>query len=147
MGTQRSFSVEELHQSNAIAERCWGILLRSVRAILSHAGGDEQQARFWPFLMLGAVQRHNNLYSAHSEPPAIPILTASKGEVAPFPLSKFRVLLCDCYCAINEHEFFDKLSPRRRSRACTSATTRGAEATLFGFLSSSALPPSPTSPL
>ena len=63
--------------------------------------------------MLGAVQRHNNLYSTHSAPPAIPILTASKGEVAPFPLSKFRVLLCDCYCAINEHEFFDKLSPWR----------------------------------
>ena len=50
LGTQRSFLVHQVHDTNASAERCWGVLLRSVRASVSHAGGDWLRSRFWPFL-------------------------------------------------------------------------------------------------
>jgi len=59
-GIQCSFSTEDVHESNGAAERCWGVLQRSMCAMLAHAGGDEQQARFWPYLMLVAVHCHNN---------------------------------------------------------------------------------------
>ena len=55
MGLRRSYSVPEVHETNSAAERCWGTLLRSMRAMLAHAGGNTAQAAFWPFLMLAAA--------------------------------------------------------------------------------------------
>jgi transposase InsO family protein len=112
MQHRQSFSVPEVHETNPSAERCWGVLLRVTRAMLAHAGGDAHQATFWPFLMLAAVQRHNNLYSYGNQPAAIPIVKAGDASAAT-PLRRFRVLLCDCYVQIKPMELFDKLSPRR----------------------------------
>eukprot|EP00962_Isochrysis_galbana_P061903 scaffold47470_cov365-Isochrysis_galbana.AAC.1 len=96
MQHRQSFSVPEVHETNPAAERCWGVLLRITRAMLAHAGGDAHQATFWPFLMLAAVQRHNNLYSYGNQPAAIPIIKAG-GISAATPIRRFRVLLCDCF--------------------------------------------------
>jgi transposase InsO family protein len=112
-GIQRSFSIAEVHASNGAAERCWGVLTRSMRAMLAHAGGDEQQARFWPYLLLAAVHCHNNVYSFASAVPAIPIVLASGSTIPPFPLRKFKVMLCDCWVSIKTSETYDKLAPRR----------------------------------
>jgi len=82
--------------------------------MLAHAGGDEQQARFWPYLMLAAVQAHNNLYSFASAMPAVPISLASKNNIPPsFPFRKFKVMLCDCWVSIKSSETYDKLAPHR----------------------------------
>jgi len=37
----------------------------------------------------------------------------SKGTISPLLLSKFKVMLCDCYCQVNVGEILDKLSPHR----------------------------------
>jgi len=84
-----------------------------MRAMLAHAGGDEQQARFWPYLMLAAVHCHNNVYNFASTEPAIPIVLASGNTIPPFPLRKFKVMLCDCWVSIKASETYDKLAPRR----------------------------------
>jgi len=113
VGIRRTFSVEEVHETNPAAERCWGVILRSVRAMIAHAGGDEQQVRFWPYLFSSLQNVHNNSYS-HADPtPSIPIVSMSKGTISPLPLSKFKVMLRDCYCQVNVGEILDKLSPRR----------------------------------
>ena len=63
--------------------------------------------------MLAAAQRHNSLFTFASTPPSIPIIVASDSRLSPMPLSKFKVLLCDCFVAVKKSEFLDKLSPRR----------------------------------
>jgi hypothetical protein len=105
--------VPDVHETNPAAERCWGVILRCARAILAHAGCTVEQARCWPFIFLGIVLVHNNVFSFATTPPAIPIVAASKGTIAPFPLRKFKPLLCDCYVQLKAEERFDKLAPRR----------------------------------
>ena len=63
--------------------------------------------------MLAAAQRHNSLFTFASTPPSIRIVVASDGHLSLTPLSKFKVLLCDCFVAVKKSEFLDKLSPRR----------------------------------
>ena len=84
-----------------------------MRAMLAHAEGDTAQGAFRPFLMLAATQRHNSLFTFASTPPSIPIIVASDSRLSPTPLSKFKVMLCDCFVAVKKSEFLDKLSPRR----------------------------------
>jgi len=45
--------------------------------------------------------------------PAVPISLASKNNIPPFPLRKFKVMLCDCWVSIKSSETYDKLAPRR----------------------------------
>ena len=63
LGTQRSYSVLEVHECNASAERFWDVVLRCARASLTHAGGDFFWSMFWPFLLLNIVRANNNLSS------------------------------------------------------------------------------------
>jgi len=80
VGIHRTFSVKEVHETNPAAERCWGVLLRSARAMIAHAGGDEQQVRFWSYLFSSLQNVYNNYYS-HADPtPSIPIVSMSKGS-------------------------------------------------------------------
>jgi len=59
------------------------------------------------------VHCHNNVYSFASTEPAIPIVLASGNSIPPFPLRKFKVMLCDCWVSIKVSETYDKLAPRR----------------------------------
>jgi len=108
MGILRSFSIEDVHETNGAAERCWDVLQRCMRAMIAHAGGSEQQARFWPYLMLVAAFCHNYCWSF--APDAIHIFMAGGGG---FDLRKLRVMLCDCFVLIKASETFDRLAPRR----------------------------------
>jgi hypothetical protein len=81
--------------------------------MLAHAGGDSVQVAFWPFLMLAAAQRHNALYTFATTPPAILIVLANDGRLTPTSLSKFKLLLCNCFVAVKKSELLDKLSPSR----------------------------------
>ncbi len=84
-----------------------------MRAMLAHAGDGSVQVAFWPFLMLAAAQRHNALYTFATIQPTIPIMLASKSRLTPVSLSKFKLMLCDCFVAVKKLELLDKLTPRR----------------------------------
>ena len=88
----------------------WGTLLRPAAKMLAHAGHDTVKESLWPFALSQACQIHNSLPTRGHTPPTAPLsLLTSK----PVDLSNFRVMFCDAYCSINDHEIPTKISSVR----------------------------------
>ena len=64
----------------------------------------------WPFLMSQAAAIHNSLPSFSFSPPEVPWHKADPRR-PPAPLSRFRVMLCNCWVHVGEPS--DKLASRR----------------------------------
>ena len=103
---RRSFSVPYAPPQNAHAERMWGILLKTMRTMLTESNVHES---FWTYAADHACRLHNVMPS-----------TRLAGEISPYQakygmppdVSKFRVWGCTCYYFLPEHERKSKLSPR-----------------------------------
>lgn len=93
---KRSFSVPYRSNTNAHAERAWGILLRPVRIIANSTPNGE---RWWPFIMNQIALIHNALPSRGHDPPRAPITLADPSNNTP-DLSMVRSMLCRCIAKI-----------------------------------------------
>ena len=92
----RSFSVPYRSNTNANAERAWGILLRPTRIVTNAAPNAE---RWWPFVMAHMVRIHNHLVSRGHDPPAAPVVKANPKIEKP-DFSLIRTILCRCLAKI-----------------------------------------------
>ena len=93
----RSYSVPYRSNTNAHAERAWGILLRPTRIVTNATPNAE---RWWPFVMTHMVLIHNNLVSRGHNPPAAPITKADPKIEKP-DFSMIRTILCRCLVKVH----------------------------------------------
>ena len=108
MSIRRSASVPYQPNTNAHAERSWGILLRPTRAIASTI---ENGARWWPFIMSQVRRIHVSLPTSGHDPPTPPLVLANPKVSTP-DLSTFRVMLCRCIVKIRPSPTGNKIAER-----------------------------------
>lgn len=94
---KRLYSVPYRSNTNASAERAWGIMLRPVRILASTLANGEQ---WWPFLMHQTCMIHNSLPTRGHDPPTAPIAVANPKVTTP-DLSMLRVMLCRCIAKVH----------------------------------------------
>ena len=96
---------------NASAERIWGIVLRPVAKMIAHAGKDDKKLSLRPYGMHQAFRIHNELPTRGHSPPRAPSQLQNP-DVVP-DLSVYKVMFCDGYRSINDHEIPTKVSNSR----------------------------------
>ena len=88
-----------------------GIVLWPVIKMIAHAGKNDKKLSLWPYSMAQAVRIHNTLPTNGHSPPRAPAQLLDP-EVTP-DLSVFKVMYCDGYCSIYDHEIPTKVSNSR----------------------------------
>ena len=109
IGIRSTFSIPWMSNTNAYAERAWGILLSPMRKSLAFCTGGtvEENSVYWPWLMEQAAHVHRSLPSRRFEPSISPYekRTGKKPD-----LSDFHVPLYKCFVRLEEDERGSKLS-------------------------------------
>ena len=116
LSIQRFFSSPDIHEGNALAERCWGTLLHCTRTALVHAGGDREHIQFWPYLFSQFARVHNLLQTnrgSNAEPRWVSPIEVASGHPRNYALENFKVMLCDCSCVLPESLRAHDLTPTR----------------------------------
>ena len=116
LAIQHFFSSPDIHEGNAVAERCWGTLLKCTRTALVHAGGDKEYVQFWPFLFNQFARVHNLLQTnkgTSAEPRWLSPMQIAIGYPREYSLERFKVMLCDCTCVLPESLRGHNLTPAR----------------------------------
>ena len=105
---KRSYSVPYTSNTNAKAERFWGLVLRPMRAMFADTKVDDS---FWPYAMDQACQLHNTLPTSTLVGDISPheALTGNRPD-----MSQFRVWGCTCYYKLHKRELHgrSKFHPR-----------------------------------
>ncbi|EOD21576.1 hypothetical protein EMIHUDRAFT_241028 [Emiliania huxleyi CCMP1516] len=93
LAIQHFFSSPDIHEGNAVAERCWGTLLKCTRTALVHAGGDKEHVQFWPFLFNQFARVHNLLQTnrgTSAEPRWLSPMQIAIGYPREYSLERFK---------------------------------------------------------
>mmetsp|Transcript_2194 Transcript_2194/g.7161 ORF Transcript_2194/g.7161 Transcript_2194/m.7161 type:complete len:1030 (+) Transcript_2194:1510-4599(+) len=105
---ERTFSIPHVSNSNAIAERSFGVLERGVRCCLAYANADDC---LWPWAAHQCQQVNQFLATTTHDPPQSPHDFTHPGSEAA-DLSWAHVLFCDVTVPLHESDLLSKVSPR-----------------------------------